>query len=201
MESPPSSLSSEWLQSQLPDYKKASYIWTPIHTKLSVLLLLINSINNLSFVDDPTLMAECEEELKSLLMKVKEESEKVDFKLNIQKTKIAASCPITSWQIEGEKWKQCQILFSWAPKSLQTVTGLTKLKDTCSLEEKTMTNLDSVLKSRDITLPTIVHIVKDIVFSKSHVQMWESDHKESWALKNWCFQTGSGEDSWEPLGL
>ena len=81
-------------------------------------------------------MAESEEKLKSLLMKVKEESEKVGLKLNIQKTKIRASSPITSWQIEGEKRKQGQILFSWAPKSLQMVTAAMKLKDTCFLEEK-----------------------------------------------------------------
>ena len=81
-------------------------------------------------------MAESEEELKSLLMKVKEESEKAGLKLNIQKTKIVASGPITSWQIDGEQWKQWQTLFSWAPKSLLMVTVATKLKDTCSLEEK-----------------------------------------------------------------
>ena len=74
------------------------------------------NINNLTYVDDIMLMAENEEELKSLLMKVKEESEKAGLKLNIQKTKIMASSPITSWQIEGEKWKQGQILFYWAPK-------------------------------------------------------------------------------------
>ena len=81
-------------------------------------------------------MAESKEELKSLLMKVKEESEKVGLKLNIQKTKIMASTPITSWQIDGEKRKQWHILFSWAPKSLQMVIAAIKLKDTFSLEEK-----------------------------------------------------------------
>ena len=81
-------------------------------------------------------MAESEEEPKSLSMKVKEESEKVGLKLNIQKTKIMASGPITSWQIDGKKWKQWQTLFSWVPKSLQMVTEDMKLKDTCSLEEK-----------------------------------------------------------------
>ena len=81
-------------------------------------------------------MAECEEELKSLLMKVKEESEKVGLKLNIQKTKIVASSPITSWQIDGEKWKQCQTLFFGAPKSLHMVIAAMKLKDPYSLEEK-----------------------------------------------------------------
>ena len=81
-------------------------------------------------------MAESEEELKSLLMKVKKESEKVGLKLNIQKTKIMASSPITSWQIDGKQWKQCQTLFFWAPKSLQIVIAAMKLKDTYSLEEK-----------------------------------------------------------------
>ena len=80
-------------------------------------------------------MAESEEELKSLLMKVKEESEKVDLKLNIQKTKIMASGPITSWQIDGKQWKQRQTLFWGAPKSLKLVTAAMTLKDTCSLEE------------------------------------------------------------------
>ena len=86
-------------------------------------------------MQDITLMAESEE-LKSLLMKVKEESEKAGFKLNIQKTKIKASSPITSWQIDGKQWKQWQTLFSWASKSLHVVTAAMKLKYACSLEEK-----------------------------------------------------------------
>jgi len=94
------------------------------------------NIDNLRYTDDTTLMAESKEEPKSLLMKVKEESEKVGLKLNIQKTKIMASGPITSWQINGKQWKQCQTLFFWAPKSLQLVTATMKLKDTCTLEEK-----------------------------------------------------------------
>ena len=81
-------------------------------------------------------MAESEEELKSLLMKTKEESEKVGLKLNIQKTKIMVSAPITPWQIVGKQWKQRQTLFSWAPKSLQMVIAAMKLKDACFLEEK-----------------------------------------------------------------
>ena len=81
-------------------------------------------------------MAESEEELKSLLIKVKEESEKAGLKFNIKKTKIMASGPITSWQIDGETWKQWQILFSWALKSLWTVTAAMKLKEACSFEEK-----------------------------------------------------------------
>ena len=93
------------------------------------------NINNLRYADDTTLMAESEE-LKSLLMKVKEESEKVGLKLNIQKTKIMASGPITSWQVDEEQWKQWLTLFFWAPKSLQMVIAATKLKDAYSLEGK-----------------------------------------------------------------
>ena len=90
------------------------------------------NINN----PDTTLMAESKEELKSLLMKVKEESEKAGLKLNIQKTKIMASSPIISWQIDGKQWKQWETLFWGAPKSLQMATSVMKLKDACSLEEK-----------------------------------------------------------------
>ena len=94
------------------------------------------NINNLSYADDTTLMAESEEELMSLLMKVKEECEKAGLKLKVQKTKIIESNPMASHQVEGEKWKQLQILFSWAPKSLLMLTAAMKLKDTCSLEGK-----------------------------------------------------------------
>ena len=94
------------------------------------------NINNLRYADDTTLMPESEEELKSLLMKVKEESEKVVLKLNIQKTKIMASSPTTLWEIDGKQWKQCQTLFFWTPKSLQMVTAAMKLKDAYSLEGK-----------------------------------------------------------------
>ena len=94
------------------------------------------NINNLSYADDTTLMAESEEELESLLMKVKEESEKVGLKLNIQKTKIMASSPITSLQIEGKQWKQWLTLFFWAPKSLQMVIAAMKLKHAYFLEGK-----------------------------------------------------------------
>ena len=93
------------------------------------------NINNLRYADDTTLLAESEEELKSLLMKVKRESEKVGLKLNIQKTKIMASSPITSWELDWKQWKQWLTLFFWAPKSLQMVISAMKLKDTCSLEE------------------------------------------------------------------
>ena len=94
------------------------------------------NINNFRYADDTTLMAESEEELKNLLMKVKEKSEKSGLKLNIQKTKIMASGPITSWQIDGKQWKRWETLFSWAPKSLQMVIAAMKLKDICFLEEK-----------------------------------------------------------------
>ena len=117
-------------------------------------------------------MEESEEELKSLLMKVKEESEKLGLKLNIQKTKIMASSPITSWQIDGKQWKQSQTLFVWTPKSLQMV-----IKRHLFLGRKVMTNLDSILKSRDITLITKVHLVKAMVFP---VVMYGC---ESWTVK------------------
>ena len=94
------------------------------------------NITNLRYADDTTHMAESEEELKSLLMKVKEESKKVGLKLNIQKTKIMACGPITSWEIDGKEWKQCQILFLGAKKSLQMVIAAMKLKDAYSLEGK-----------------------------------------------------------------
>ena len=110
-----------------------------------------------------TLMAESEDKLKSLLMKVKVESEKVGLKLNIQKMKIMASGPITSWEIDGETVGTVSDFIFWAPKSLQMVTAAMKLKDTYSLE-KVITNTHSVLKSRDITLPRKVCLVKAVFF-------------------------------------
>ena len=98
--------------------------------------MAVRNINNLRYADDTTLMAESEEELKSLLMKGKEESEKVDLKLNIQKMKIMASGPITSWEIDGETMETVRDFISLAPKSLQMVTAAMKLKDACSLEGK-----------------------------------------------------------------
>ena len=129
-------------------------------------------------------MAESEEELKSLLMKVKEKSEKVGLKLNIQKTKIMASDSITSWQIDGEIVRDFIFLGSKI-----TVDGDCShdIKTHLLLGRKVMTNLDSILKSGDITLPTKVSLVKAMVFSSSHVWMGELDYKESWAPKNWCF--------------
>ena len=121
------------------------------------------NINNLRYADDTTLIVVSKEELKSLLMKVKEESEKVGLKLNIQKTNIMASGPITSWQIDGETVEIVTDFIFWTPKSLQMVTTAMKLKD-LFLGRKAMTNLDSVLKSRDITLLTKFYIVKAMVF-------------------------------------
>ena len=93
------------------------------------------NINNVRYADDTTLISGSEKKLKSLFMKMKDKSEKAGLKLNIQKTKIMTSSPITSWQIEGKQWKQLQILFSWAPKSLHMVTAAMKFKNVCSLEE------------------------------------------------------------------
>ena len=122
-----------------------------------------SNINNLRYTDDTTLMEESEEELKGLLMKVKEESEKVGLKHNIQKTKIMASSPITSWRIDGETMETVKdYLFG-----LQiTADGdcSNEIKRRLVLGRKVMTNLDSILKSRDITLPTKVHLVKAMVF-------------------------------------
>ena len=120
------------------------------------------NINNLRYADDTTLMAESEEELKSLLMKVKEEREKAVLKLNIQKLRSWHPVPFPSWRIEGEKWKQWQILFSWAPKSQWMVTATMKLKAPAPCKES-YDKLRCVLNSRDITLPTKVRIVKAIV--------------------------------------
>ena len=108
---------------------------------------------------------------------MKEESEKAGLKLNIRKTKIMASSPISSWQIDGETVETVTDFIFWAPKSLQIVTATMKLKDTCFLEEKLWPNLDSILKSQSD------------VFSRSRVWMWQLAYKESWALKNWCFWT------------
>ena len=132
-------------------------------------------INNLIYADDTTLMAESEEELKSLLMKVKEESEKVGFKLNIQKTKIMASGPITSWQIDGEIVETVADFILGGSKI--TADAAMKIKRHLLLGRKVMTNLDSILKSRDTPLPTKVCLVKAMVFP---VVMYDC---ESWTVK------------------
>ena len=125
------------------------------------------NINNLRYADNTTLMAESEEELKSLLMKVKKESEKVDVKLNIQKTKIMASGPITSWETDGETMETVtDFIFLGGGASKITADGdcSHEIKRCLFLGKKVMSNLDSIFKSRDITLPTKVHLVKAMVF-------------------------------------
>ena len=128
------------------------------------------NINNIRYTDDTTLMAESKKELKSLLMKVKEESEKVGLKLSIQKTKIMASGPITSWQIDGETM-EIVIDFIWGGSKITADGDCShEIKRRLLLGRKVMTNLGSILKSRDITLPTKVCLVK-AMFSSSHVWM------------------------------
>ena len=122
------------------------------------------NINNLIYADDTTLMTESEEELKRLLMKVKEESEKVGLKLNIQKTKIMASFPITSWQIDGETMETVADFILGGSKITADGDCSHEIKRRLLLERKAMTNLDNILKSRDITLSTKVHLVKAMVF-------------------------------------
>ena len=122
------------------------------------------NINNLRYADDITLMAEIEEELKSLLMKVKEESEKVSLKLNIQKTKMMASGPITSWEIDEETVETVSDFIVLGSKITANGDCSHEIKRRFLLGRKVMTNLDSIFKSRDITLPTKVHLVKPMVF-------------------------------------
>ena len=122
------------------------------------------NVNNLRYADDTTLMAESEEELKSLLMKVKEKSENVSLKLNIQKTKIMASCPISSWQIDGETVETVSDFIFFGSKNTADGDCRHEIKRCLLLRRKVMTNLDSILKSRDITLPTKVHLIKAMDF-------------------------------------
>ena len=135
------------------------------------------NINNLIYADDTTLMAESEEELKSLLMKVKEDREKVGLKLNIKETKIMASGPIPSWQIDGETVETVADFIFLGSKITADGDCSNEIKRHLLLVRKVMTNLDSILKSRDITLPTKVHLVKAMVFP---VVMYPC---ESWTMK------------------
>ena len=135
------------------------------------------NINNLRQADDTTLMAESEEELKSLLMKVKEESEKVGLQLHIQKTKIMASGPITPWEIDGETVERVSDFIFWGSKITAEGDCSHEIKRRLLLGRKVMSNLDSILKSRDIALPTKVRLVKAMVFP---VVMYGC---ESWTVK------------------
>ena len=177
------------------------------------------NINNLRYADDTTLMAESEGELKSLLMKMKEESEKVGLKLNIQKTKIMTSVPMTSWQIDGETVETVTNFIFLGSKITADGDCSHEMKRHFLLGRKTMTNLDSILKSRDVTLPTKVHLVKAMVFP---VVIYGC---ESWTIKReecrridafelWCWRTlespldckeiqpvhPKGDQSWEFIG-
>ena len=130
----------------------------------AVIKIARRNINNLTYADDTILMAESEEELKSLLMKVKEESKKVGLKLNIQKTKIMASDPITSWEIDGETVETVSDFILGGSRITADGDCSHENKRHLLLGRKVMTNLDSIFKSRDITLPTKVHLVKAMVF-------------------------------------
>ena len=145
------------------------------------------NINNLTYKADTILMADSEEEWKSLLMKGKEESEKATLKLNIWKTKIMESGLIASWQIDGETMETVRDFILGAAESLQMVTAAMKLKDTCSLEEKLWPAETAYLKQRRYFADKGLSS-QSCGFSSSHVWMWEWDYKESWVLKNWCFE-------------
>ena len=149
--------------------------------------------NNLRYADDTTLMAKSEEELKSLLMKVKEESEKVGLKLNIQKTKIMASGPIISWEIDGETVETVSDLIFLGSKITADGDCSHEIKRRLLLGRKVMTNLDSIFKSRDITLPTKVRLVKAMVFLvvMHGCESWtvkKAEHRRIAAFELWCWR-------------
>ena len=151
------------------------------------------NINNLRYADDTTLMAESEEELKSLFMKVKEESEKVGLKLNMQKTKIMASCPITSWEIDGETVETVSDFYFLCSKITTDGDSSHEIKRHLLLGRKVMTKLDSILKSRDITLSTKVHLVKAMVFPMvvHGCESWtvkKAERRRIDAFELWCWR-------------
>ena len=151
------------------------------------------NINNLRYADDTTLMAESKEELKSFLMRVKEQSEKSGLKLNIQKAKIMASGPITPWQVDGKKWKQWQIFIFLGSKTTADSDCTCEVKRHLLLGRKPMTNIASVLKGRDMTLPTKVHMVKTMVFPvvMYGCESWttqQAEHQKIDAFKLWCWR-------------
>ena len=151
------------------------------------------NISNLSYADDTTFMAESKEELKSLLMKVKEESEKVGLKLNIQKTKIKASGPVTSWQIDGETVETVTDFILGGSKITADGDCRHEIKRHLLLGKKVMTNLDNILKSKDIILPTKVRLVKAMVFPivMYGCESWTIKKAEHWridAFELWCWR-------------
>ena len=152
--------------------------------------IVSRNINNLRYAGDTTLMAESEEELKSPLMKVKEESEKIGLKLNIQKMKIMASSPIPSWEIDGETVETVSNFIFLGSKITVYGDCSHEMKWRLLLGRKAMTNLDSMLKSRDITLPTKVHLVKTVVFP---VVMYGC---ESWTIKKTEYQRIDAFELW-----
>ena len=151
------------------------------------------NINNLRYADDTTLMAESEEELKSLLVKVKEESEKIGLKLNIQKMKIMASGPITSWEIDGETVETVSDFIFGGPQITADGDYSHKIKRYLLLGRKVMTNLDSIFKNRDIALPTMIHLVKAMVFPAVtyRCESWtgkKSEGRRIDAFELWCWR-------------
>ena len=149
------------------------------------------NISNLRYADDTNLTAESKEELKSLLMKVKEESEKVDLKVNIQKTKIMASGPITSWQIDGETVETVTDFLFLGSQITADVDCSHKIKQCLLLGRKVMTDLDSLLESRDIILPTNVHLVKAMVFPVAIYEcetIKKAEHQRIDAFELWCWR-------------
>ena len=151
------------------------------------------NINNLRYADDTTLIAESEEELKSLLMKVKEESEKVGLKLNIQKTKVVESGPITSWEIDRETVETVSDFIFWGSKITADGDCSHEIKRCLLLGRKVMTKLDTILKSRDITLPTNVRLVKAMVFPVAMYgcEIWtvkKTEHRRIDAFELWCWR-------------
>ena len=150
--------------------------------------------NNLRYADDTTITAESEDELKSLLMKVKEESEKVGLKLDIQKTKSVASVPITSWEIDGEMVETVSHFIFLGSKITADGDCSHEIKRRLLLGRKVMTNLDSILKSRDITLSTKVHLVKAMVFPvvMYRCESWtvkKAEHRRTDVFELWCWRT------------
>ena len=162
--------------------------WETLEEAQAGIKIAGRNINNLRYAVDTTLMAE-NKELKSLLIKVKEESGKLGLKLNIQKTKIMASGPITPWQIDGETVETVTDFILGGSKITADGDCSHEIKRCLLLGRKVMTNLDNILKSREITFANKGLSSQSYGFSSSHVWMWELDYQESWVLKNWCFWT------------